>query len=209
MKTLLKIDDSMDVFAQHGVGGIIGLLANAFFASDVIISLDGVNVGLQNPTTGTLQGGFINHNYRQLYIQLAYIVVCCAYSFTVTALIAFLINLIPGLQLRVSEEAERNGMDDSELGEFTFDSVEMQRETVTPPKPKMKKPDTPSFYLGTDLEKRSSFRRIEIRPPPQVKSNRPQAKAFQLLNDERSEGPRSITSFRRSLEMYYPFVTRS
>ncbi|KIN00705.1 hypothetical protein OIDMADRAFT_42507 [Oidiodendron maius Zn] len=130
VKTLLRIDDSMDVFAQHGVGGIIGLLANAFFASDVIISLDGVNVGLQNPTTGTLQGGWINHNYRQLYIQLAYIVVCCAYSFTVTALVAFLINLIPGLQLRVSEEAERNGMDDSELGEFTFDSVETGRETI-------------------------------------------------------------------------------
>ena len=41
-----------------------------------------------------------------------------AYSFLGTCIILFLINLIPGLQLRASEDAEIMGIDDAELGEF-------------------------------------------------------------------------------------------
>ena len=37
-------------------------------------------------------------------------------------------NLIPGLSLRASEEAEIIGIDDSELGEFAYDYVEHKRE---------------------------------------------------------------------------------
>ena len=37
-------------------------------------------------------------------------------------------NLIPGLSLRASEEAEITGIDDSELGEFAYDYVEHKRE---------------------------------------------------------------------------------
>jgi ammonium transporter, Amt family len=43
VKHILGIDDSLDIFAQHGVGGMLGLLANALFAADYIISLDNVN----------------------------------------------------------------------------------------------------------------------------------------------------------------------
>lgn len=118
----------MDVFAEHGVAGIIGLLMNALFASNDIIGLDGVNTGQTNPTTGTPQGGWINHNYRQLYIQIAYIVATCAYSFVVSAIIAYLINITPGLHLRASEEAELLGMDDDQLGEFAYDYVEVRRD---------------------------------------------------------------------------------
>lgn len=118
----------MDVFAEHGMAGIIGLLFNALFASDDIIGLDGVNTGSKNPTTGTNQGGWIIHNYRQLYIQLAYIIAACAYSFVVSAIIAYLINITPGLHLRASEEAELLGMDDDQLGEFAYDYVEVRRD---------------------------------------------------------------------------------
>jgi len=94
----------MDVFAEHGVAGIIGLIFNALFATDAIIGLDGVNVGTD--------GGWLTHNYRQLYIQIAYIVAASGYAFVVSALIAYLINITPGLKLRASEEAELLGMDD-------------------------------------------------------------------------------------------------
>jgi len=111
----------MDVFAEHGVAGMVGLVFNALFAADYIIGLDGVNTGLIN-------GGWINHNYKQLYIQVAYIVACTAYAFVVSALLAFVINKIPGLHLRASEEAELLGMDDDQLGEFAYDYVEVRRD---------------------------------------------------------------------------------
>lgn len=111
----------MDVFAEHGVAGIVGLIFNALFADDAIVGLDGVNTG-----AGT--GGWVIHNYKQLYIQIAFIVASCAYAFVVSAIIAYAINAIPGLKLRASEEAELLGMDDDQLGEFAYDYVEVRRD---------------------------------------------------------------------------------
>lgn len=111
----------MDVFAEHGVAGIVGLLFNALFADDSVVGLDGVNTGLHI-------GGWVIHNWKQLYVQVAYIVATCAYSFVVSALIAYAINAIPGLNLRASEEAELLGMDDDQLGEFAYDYVEVRRD---------------------------------------------------------------------------------
>ena len=111
----------MDVFAEHGIAGMIGLLANAIFGASYIIGLDGVN-------TGSIPGGWIQHNWKQLYIQFAYIVACTAWAFCMSALIAFLIDKIPGLHLRASEEAELLGMDDDQLGEFAYDYVEVRRD---------------------------------------------------------------------------------
>lgn len=39
-------------------------------------------------------------------------------------------NLIPGLRLRTSEEAEVLGMDDAEIGEFAYDYVELTRDVI-------------------------------------------------------------------------------
>lgn len=128
VKYWVKIDDSLDIFAEHGVPGMIGLIFNAFFGADYIIGLDGVNTGLQNATTSTAAGGFLNGNYRQLYIQLAYVVTCTAYAFGVSAVLAYAVNYIPGLHLRASEEAELLGMDDAEIGEFAYDYVEVRRD---------------------------------------------------------------------------------
>lgn len=96
----------MDVLAEHGIAGIIGLIFNALFGATYIIGLDGVSsVG-----DGGIPGGWLDHNYKQLYIQIAYIVACCSYSFVVSAILAYVINFIPGLKLRVSEEAELLGV---------------------------------------------------------------------------------------------------
>lgn len=116
---------------------MVGLVFNAFFAADYIIGLDGVN-------TGVINGGWLNHNWKQLYIQIAYIVACTAYSFVVSALLAFAIDKIPGLHLRASEEAELLGMDDDQLGEFAYDYVEVRRDYLawTPAKDEPEKTES-------------------------------------------------------------------
>lgn len=115
----------MDVFAEHGVAGMIGLIFNALFGVDYVVGLDGVNTGASNPETGTGIGGWPIGNYRQFYIQLAYILACTGYAFVMSAILAYIVNYIPGLHLRASEEAELLGMDDDQLGEFAYDYVEV------------------------------------------------------------------------------------
>lgn len=99
---------------------MVGLMFNGFFGSGAIIGLDGVNVGLT--------GGFLDHHYQQFYIQLAYLVACTSYSFVMSAILAKAIDMIPGLHLRATEEAELLGMDDDQHGEFSYDYVEVRRD---------------------------------------------------------------------------------
>lgn len=103
----MRIDDALDLFAEHAVGGMVGLLFNAFFASRDIIALDGVNT--------SVVGGWLDQNWKQLYIQFAYICATCAYTFVVTALLAKCVDLIPGLHLRSTLEAEKLGMGEVEV----------------------------------------------------------------------------------------------
>lgn len=65
-----------------------------------------------------IDGGGINGHWMQLAYQLADSVAGFAYAFGGTCILLFLMNLIPGLSLRTSEEAEILGIDDAELGEF-------------------------------------------------------------------------------------------
>jgi ammonium transporter, Amt family len=88
--------------------------------SDYIAHLDGFTV---------INGGWLNHNYIQLAYQLADCVSGFSYSFFGTCLILFIMNLIPGLSLRVTAEEEALGLDDAQLGEFAYDYVELRRET--------------------------------------------------------------------------------
>jgi len=60
----------------------------------------------------------LNGHYKQLGYQVADSVAGFAYSFGGTCIILFIMNLIPGLSLRATEEAEILGIDDAELGEF-------------------------------------------------------------------------------------------
>lgn len=111
------------MFAEHGIGGILGLLANGLFSATYIIGLDGVNAD-----QSLYPGGWIVKNWKQLYKQFAYIIAVMVYSFAVSTFLAVAINYIPGLKLRASEEAELLGMDDDQLGEFAYDYVEVRRD---------------------------------------------------------------------------------
>ena len=121
MKYLLRIDDSLDLFAEHALGGIIGRLFNGVFATSEIIALDGVNT--------SVAGGWLNHNWKQLYVQIAYIAACTAYSFVVTAAVARALDCVPTLHLRATPEEEMLGMDDAEV---RFLRVALHATRVTP-----------------------------------------------------------------------------
>ncbi|KAI7216545.1 hypothetical protein KC333_g4772 [Hortaea werneckii] len=122
------LDDTMGIFAMHGVGGCVGLMFNAIFASSG--ALTGV-------PSGKFRSVMYGHEYRQLYVQLAYMVVCAGYSFGASALLAFAINSVPGLQLRVAKEVEDLGIDQqlgntSDMLVLTDNAVQTASGTSTP-----------------------------------------------------------------------------
>lgn len=119
IKYYLKVDDAMDILAEHGIAGVVGLIFNALFGADWVIGMDGVT---------SHKGGWISHNYEQMYKQIAYVAACVGYCAVVTAIICFVIDKIPGLQLRITEEAEARGMDEDQIGEFAYDYVEVRRD---------------------------------------------------------------------------------
>ncbi|OAA68734.1 ammonium transporter [Niveomyces insectorum RCEF 264] len=121
LKFLLRIDDALDIFAVHAIGGLVGNICTGFFAADYIAHLDGVQV---------IPGGWVNRHWVQLAIQLADSFSGGCYSFVGTCIILFVLNMIPGLRLRAREAAEILGIDDAEIGEFAYDYVELTREVL-------------------------------------------------------------------------------
>ncbi|KAJ7919052.1 ammonium transporter [Mycena leptocephala] len=119
LKFLVGIDDALDLFAEHAIGGMVGLFCNGLFGSTDIIALDGVNTAIP--------GGWLDRNWKQLYMQVAYIVAVTAYTFVVTAALAKALDLV-GLRLRITPEDERLGMDEVEVGEFANDYIEIRRD---------------------------------------------------------------------------------
>lgn len=97
----LHIDDSLDVFAVHGVGGILGTILLAF---------------LGQKSWGGL--GLVKPVLAQLSIQLTGLGVTIAWSAIATLVIALLVKATIGL--RVSTEQEYEGMDRSEHGENAY-----------------------------------------------------------------------------------------
>ncbi len=97
-----KIDESLDVFACHGVGGTWGVIATGIFA------------------TGAVNGvkGLIDDNWLQVPIQMTAIVVIVAFAFSVTWLLAKLVDVTVGL--RVTKEEETVGLDISQHGERAY-----------------------------------------------------------------------------------------
>lgn len=102
IRNKLKIDDSLDVFAVHGVGGILGTLLIPFLAG----------VGPMAPGLGdaTIAGQFT--------VQLTGVVAVCAWSAIVSIVILFAVKIIT--PLRVSTEEEETGLDTATHGESAY-----------------------------------------------------------------------------------------
>jgi Amt family ammonium transporter len=110
-RTRTNIDDSLDVVAVHGVGGMTGALLTGVFC--VAAATTGANaLGVQ--VDGLTHGGGID----QLWRQAAGVAVVAPYSFVVTFAILKILDLTLGI--RVDEEAEVAGLDVSQHGERAY-----------------------------------------------------------------------------------------
>jgi Amt family ammonium transporter len=104
LKQVRHIDDSLDVFAVHGVGGVLGTLLTAFLALE---TLGGLGIAVES-------GAF-----AQFGVQLLGVVAVGAWSAVLTYGI---IKLVGGLvPLRVSEVVELEGLDVNIHGERAYD----------------------------------------------------------------------------------------
>jgi len=123
IKFLLHIDDALDIFAIHAIGGLVGDVLTGFFAADYIAHLDGATV---------IPGGWLNHHWVQPAIQLAGGLTGFAYSLGGSCIILLVLDKIPGLHLRASNDDELLGIDDAQVGELAYDYVEHEREVGNP-----------------------------------------------------------------------------
>ena len=96
IRVKLKIDDSLDVFAVHGVGGMLGILLLPFLSSAAL--------------GGTGDGDFV--------IQLTGMAIVVIWS--AIASVAILFGLKVTLGLRVDEQAEIEGLDYALHGESAY-----------------------------------------------------------------------------------------
>jgi Amt family ammonium transporter len=97
-----RVDDALDVFAVHGVGGAFGALATGVFATAAVGGVDGLLAG----------------NAGQLVTQVIGVVVVGAYSAIATAGILFVINLF--VPIRVAGPDEEQGLDLAQHGEVAY-----------------------------------------------------------------------------------------
>jgi Amt family ammonium transporter len=111
LKRMLRVDDSLDVFGVHALGGILGaLLTGIFNAPD----LGGPGVVTDWVTGKTGYPGYL----AQLWIQAKAVGLTILWS-AVVAFVAYkIVDLTIGL--RVPEEKEREGLDVTEHGESAY-----------------------------------------------------------------------------------------
>jgi Amt family ammonium transporter len=105
----LKIDDSLDVFAVHGVGGILGTILVAFLGTQ---AFGGTGLSV-NPATNE-----VYTSMQQLGVQLKALGITIVWSGVATVIIVYIIRATVGL--RVSEECESLGLDSEEHGETAY-----------------------------------------------------------------------------------------
>ena len=104
LRNRLRVDDALDVWACHGVGGTWGAIATGIFAT-VTVNSAGAN-------------GLLHGNPGQLGIQVMAVLVTWTYSATVTWMILKVVDVLVGL--RVEEREEVLGLDASQHGEVAY-----------------------------------------------------------------------------------------
>jgi Amt family ammonium transporter len=101
IRTKSNVDDTLDVFPCHGVGGIVGMLMTGIFASKAVNAAGADGLFFGNPAL--------------LFTQFKGMIIVASYSFIVGWLIFKFIDFIN--PIRVSEDDEHAGLDESQHGE--------------------------------------------------------------------------------------------
>jgi Amt family ammonium transporter len=102
-----RVDDALDVFAVHGVGGAFGAIATGVFASTAVNA-----AGVE---------GLLRGNPGQLVTQVVGVGVVGAYAAVATAVILFLVNLV--VPIRVGDTDEAEGLDLAQHGEIAYGQI--------------------------------------------------------------------------------------
>ena len=102
LRSRLKVDDALDVFAVHGVGGVFGAVATGIFATTAINAYPGL----------------IDGNPQQVLIQLAAVAATAAYAIVATFIILKVVDLVLGI--RVNSADEEMGLDLAVHGEVAY-----------------------------------------------------------------------------------------
>ena len=107
IKQKFKIDDSLDVFPVHGVGGMLGTLCAGIFASDQLGVFSGQGYG-EGVTMSS-----------QMYVQLVGVLSTVIYTAVISLILLKLVDNLLGL--RIDLEEETNGLDLVEHNERGYD----------------------------------------------------------------------------------------
>ena len=105
LRQRLKIDDALDVWAVHGVGGTLGIFLTG------VLAVAAVNAGYS---------GLIDGNPHQVVVQLVAIAATWIYSAVATLIILKVVDRAVGL--RVGADEEEAGLDASQHGEVAWQS---------------------------------------------------------------------------------------
>ena len=111
LKKLLKVDDSLDVFGIHGVGGITGALLTGVFADPAL-----GGSGIYDYVTNAVAEGYSIAD--QVVIQATAVGTTIVWSGVVAFVVFKLLDVVMGL--RVPEDQEREGLDVSSHGETAY-----------------------------------------------------------------------------------------
>ncbi len=103
LRARAKVDDALDVFAVHGVGGMFGAIATGVFATSAV----------QQAYSGLIDG-----NPGQVGIQLVAVAATIIYAVVATFIIVKVVGLALGL--RVSATSEETGLDLAVHGEAAY-----------------------------------------------------------------------------------------
>ncbi|MFM9909616.1 MAG: ammonium transporter [Chitinophagaceae bacterium] len=103
IKQKSRLDDTLDVFPCHGIGGMVGMLLTGVFANQLVH-------GIKDGPEGLFYG-----NYSFFFTQLKAMAIVAGYSFGVSWLIFKFIQVV--LPMRVTEEEEALGLDATQHNE--------------------------------------------------------------------------------------------
>jgi ammonium transporter, Amt family len=104
LRDKMNVDDALDVWAVHGVGGTVGALCTGLFAT-TLVNASGAN-------------GAFNGNVSQIWIQLIAVTASWVFSGVMTFVILKVVNVV--VPLRVSEREEAMGLDLSQHSEIAY-----------------------------------------------------------------------------------------
>ena len=102
LRERLRIDDALDVFAVHGVGGAFGAVATGIFATTAI----------------NIYPGLIDGNPQQVVTQVVAVLAVVAYAVIATFIIVKIVDAILGIRVKAADE--ELGLDKAVHGETAY-----------------------------------------------------------------------------------------